>query len=142
VIDEDNFPAQDQVAEADVSGVRVLEDPEKEATTTENVPDVAIDEDKVSVILPVEYPTVTVSVPQVSLADQLANVHPVVSEKTVTLLGDDRGGWSGASQNTGYVKLLHELLVIKAWAFAMTCCSVPSPKNKESPSGRFDQATL
>jgi hypothetical protein len=79
VIDEDNFPAQDQVAEADVSGVRVLEDPEKEATTTENVPDVAIYEDKVSARLPAEYPPeyplVTVSVPEVLLADQLPGTH-------------------------------------------------------------------
>jgi hypothetical protein len=88
VIDEDNCPVQDQVADAEVSGVSVLEDFERKTTTTENVPDVAVNEDNTSVRLPAEFPLARVSVPDVSLADQLPNGHSL-SRKTVALLDDD-----------------------------------------------------
>jgi hypothetical protein len=90
--EEDELFAQDQVADADVSRVTVLEDSETKTTTTENVPDVAIDEDKVPVRLPAEFPFVRVSAPDVSLADQLANVHPILLGETLALLEDDVDG--------------------------------------------------
>jgi hypothetical protein len=85
--EEDDFPAQDHFAEADVSRVTTLED--SETTTTENVPDVAVNEDKVSVRLPAEFPFVRLSVPDVSLTAQLAGVHAMVSGETLALLDDD-----------------------------------------------------
>ncbi len=128
------MPAQDQVADADVSGVMSMEveDSETETTITENVPDVAIDEDRVSARLPAEIPFVRVSVPGVLLADQLANVHPKkLLRETVGLLDDDADGLRAAVQNTGYVRVLHEPLPLKkVWTFVTTCCSVPSPKIK------------
>jgi hypothetical protein len=88
--EEDDSPAQDHFAEADVSRVTTLED--SETTTTENVPDVAVNEDKVSARLPAEFPLVRVSVPEMLLTAQLAGVHAMVSGETVALLDDDVGG--------------------------------------------------
>jgi hypothetical protein len=108
MIDEDNCPVQDQVADAEVTRVTISEDSETETTTTENVPDVATDEDKVSASLPAEIPLVRVSVPDVSLADQLPTAHSLF-RVTVALLADGVAGSSEACQNSGYdVRILHE----------------------------------